>query len=72
MRPLTKLLDAIGGPNTAAATEAQRHLDTLTKPPRSLGRLARFRTSPRTNAESAPVRTSGIVALTRGELSANR
>ena len=39
MRPLTKLLDAIGGPNTAAAAEAQRHLDTLTKPPRSLGRL---------------------------------
>jgi nicotinate-nucleotide--dimethylbenzimidazole phosphoribosyltransferase len=39
VRELTKLLEAIGGPNTAAATEAQRHLDTLTKPPRSLGRL---------------------------------
>src|SRR2546423_7318165 len=39
MRPLTKLLDAIGGPQAAAAAEAQRHLDTLTKPPGSLGRL---------------------------------
>jgi nicotinate-nucleotide--dimethylbenzimidazole phosphoribosyltransferase len=39
VHPLTKLLDAIGGPNAAAAAEAQRHLDTLTKPPGSLGRL---------------------------------
>ena len=39
MRLLTKLLDAIGGPQAAAAAEAQRHLDTLTKPPGSLGRL---------------------------------
>ena len=39
MHPLTKLLDAIGGPHAAAAAEAQRHLDTLTKPPGSLGRL---------------------------------
>jgi nicotinate-nucleotide--dimethylbenzimidazole phosphoribosyltransferase len=39
VRPLAKLLDAIGGPDAAAAAEAQRHLDTLTKPPRSLGRL---------------------------------
>jgi len=39
VRPLTKLLDAIGGPQAAAAAQAQRHLDTLTKPPGSLGRL---------------------------------
>jgi nicotinate-nucleotide--dimethylbenzimidazole phosphoribosyltransferase len=39
VRLLTKLRDAIGGPHTAAATEAQRHLDALTKPPGSLGRL---------------------------------
>jgi nicotinate-nucleotide--dimethylbenzimidazole phosphoribosyltransferase len=36
---LTKLREAIGGPDTAAASEAQRHLDALTKPPGSLGRL---------------------------------
>jgi nicotinate-nucleotide--dimethylbenzimidazole phosphoribosyltransferase len=36
---LTKLCEAIGGPDTAAASEAQRHLDALTKPPGSLGRL---------------------------------
>jgi len=39
VRPLTKLLEAIGGPQAAAAAEAQAHLDTLTKPPGSLGRL---------------------------------
>ncbi len=39
MRHLTKLRDAIGGPLAAAAAEAQRHLDALTKPPGSLGRL---------------------------------
>lgn len=39
MRRLTKLRDAIGGPIAAAAAEAQRHLDALTKPPGSLGRL---------------------------------
>ena len=39
MRPLTKLLDAIGGPDPAAAAQTQRRLDTLTKPPGSLGRL---------------------------------
>jgi nicotinate-nucleotide--dimethylbenzimidazole phosphoribosyltransferase len=39
MRPLTKLREAIGGPDGAAAAVAQRHLDTLTKPPGSLGRL---------------------------------
>jgi nicotinate-nucleotide--dimethylbenzimidazole phosphoribosyltransferase len=39
MRLLTKLRDAIGGPRAAAATAAQRHLDALTKPPGSLGRL---------------------------------
>jgi len=39
MRLLTKLRDAIGGPREAAAAEAQRHLDALTKPPGSLGRL---------------------------------
>jgi nicotinate-nucleotide--dimethylbenzimidazole phosphoribosyltransferase len=39
MRPLTKLREAIGGPDGAAAACAQRHLDTLTKPPGSLGRL---------------------------------
>jgi nicotinate-nucleotide--dimethylbenzimidazole phosphoribosyltransferase len=39
MPPLSKLLDAIGGPDEAAATAAWRHLDTLTKPPGSLGRL---------------------------------
>src|SRR5262245_31272451 len=39
MRLLTKLRDAIGGRDTAAAAEAQRRLDALTKPPGSLGRL---------------------------------
>jgi nicotinate-nucleotide--dimethylbenzimidazole phosphoribosyltransferase len=39
VRPLSKLLDSIGGPDAAATAEAQRHLDTLTKPPGSLGRL---------------------------------
>ena len=39
MRPLTKLLEAIGGPDAAAAETAARHLDALTKPPGSLGRL---------------------------------
>jgi nicotinate-nucleotide--dimethylbenzimidazole phosphoribosyltransferase len=39
VRPLTKLLESIGGPDAAAAAECQRHLDTLTKPPGSLGRL---------------------------------
>ena len=39
MRQLTKLLEAIGAPRGAAAVEAQRHLDALTKPPGSLGRL---------------------------------
>jgi nicotinate-nucleotide--dimethylbenzimidazole phosphoribosyltransferase len=39
MRRLTKLRDAIGGPRAAAAAAAQRHLDALTKPPGSLGRL---------------------------------
>ena len=39
MRPLSKLLESIGGPDAAATAEAQRHLDTLTKPPGSLGRL---------------------------------
>jgi nicotinate-nucleotide--dimethylbenzimidazole phosphoribosyltransferase len=39
VRHLTKLRDAIGGPLAAAAAEAQRHLDALTKPPGSLGRL---------------------------------
>ena len=39
MHLLTKLRDAIGGPREAAAAEAQRHLDALTKPPGSLGRL---------------------------------
>jgi len=37
--PLSRLLDAIGGPRDTAAAAAQRHLDTLTKPPGSLGRL---------------------------------
>ena len=39
MRRLTKLREAIGGPDGAAAAGAQRHLDALTKPPGSLGRL---------------------------------
>ena len=39
MRALTRLREAIGGPDGAAAAAAQRHLDTLTKPPGSLGRL---------------------------------
>ena len=36
---LSKLLDAIAAPADGAAAAAQRHLDTLTKPPGSLGRL---------------------------------
>jgi nicotinate-nucleotide--dimethylbenzimidazole phosphoribosyltransferase len=39
MRGLPKLREAIGGPDEAAAAAARRHLDTLTKPPGSLGRL---------------------------------
>jgi nicotinate-nucleotide--dimethylbenzimidazole phosphoribosyltransferase len=39
VRLLTKLRDAIGGRDTAAAAQAQRRLDALTKPPGSLGRL---------------------------------
>ncbi|HXD94902.1 MAG TPA: nicotinate-nucleotide--dimethylbenzimidazole phosphoribosyltransferase [Candidatus Acidoferrum sp.] len=39
MDRLTKLREAIGGPLEAAAADAQRHLDSLTKPPGSLGRL---------------------------------
>jgi nicotinate-nucleotide--dimethylbenzimidazole phosphoribosyltransferase len=39
VRDLQRLRDAIGGPRGAAAAEAQRHLDALTKPPGSLGRL---------------------------------
>jgi nicotinate-nucleotide--dimethylbenzimidazole phosphoribosyltransferase len=39
MSDLKKLLDAIGAPDEAAAAAAWRHLDTLTKPPGSLGRL---------------------------------
>jgi len=37
--PLTRLREAIGGPHGEAADAARRHLDTLTKPPGSLGRL---------------------------------
>jgi nicotinate-nucleotide--dimethylbenzimidazole phosphoribosyltransferase len=36
---LARLLDAIAPPDAAAAIAAQAHLDSLTKPPRSLGRL---------------------------------
>ena len=39
MSDLPKLCEAIGGPLAAAAAEARRHLDSLTKPPGSLGRL---------------------------------
>jgi nicotinate-nucleotide--dimethylbenzimidazole phosphoribosyltransferase len=39
MRSLPRLLDAIAGPDPAAGAVAQRHLDQLTKPPGSLGRL---------------------------------
>jgi nicotinate-nucleotide--dimethylbenzimidazole phosphoribosyltransferase len=39
MHRLTRLRDAVGGPVAAAAAETQRRLDTLTKPPGSLGRL---------------------------------
>jgi nicotinate-nucleotide--dimethylbenzimidazole phosphoribosyltransferase len=37
--PLTRLREAIGGPREEAADAARRRLDTLTKPPGSLGRL---------------------------------
>jgi nicotinate-nucleotide--dimethylbenzimidazole phosphoribosyltransferase len=36
---LSKLLEAIGGPDAAGASETRRHLDALTKPAGSLGRL---------------------------------
>jgi nicotinate-nucleotide--dimethylbenzimidazole phosphoribosyltransferase len=36
---LSRLRDAIGGVDAAAAAAAQQHLDALTKPPGSLGRL---------------------------------
>src|SRR5438552_7876282 len=39
MSTLHKLLDAIAPPDDGAALAARRHLDTLTKPPGSLGRL---------------------------------
>lgn len=39
MSELSKLREAIGGPLEAAAAQARRHLDSLTKPPGSLGRL---------------------------------
>ncbi len=39
MTSLPRLLDAIVAPDGGAAVEAQRHLDSLTKPPGSLGRL---------------------------------
>jgi nicotinate-nucleotide--dimethylbenzimidazole phosphoribosyltransferase len=39
MSSLPKLLDAIAAPDPMAAALAQRHLDQLTKPPGSLGRL---------------------------------
>src|SRR5712691_7536803 len=39
MTSLHRLRDAIRPLSPAAAAEAQRHLDTLTKPPGSLGRL---------------------------------
>jgi nicotinate-nucleotide--dimethylbenzimidazole phosphoribosyltransferase len=39
MSELQKLREAIGGPRVAAAAEARGHLDSLTKPPGSLGRL---------------------------------
>jgi nicotinate-nucleotide--dimethylbenzimidazole phosphoribosyltransferase len=39
MDAISRLREAIGGPLAAAAGAAQRHLDTLTKPPGSLGRL---------------------------------
>jgi nicotinate-nucleotide--dimethylbenzimidazole phosphoribosyltransferase len=39
MVTISRLLDAIRPPDARAADEAQRHLDALTKPPGSLGRL---------------------------------
>jgi nicotinate-nucleotide--dimethylbenzimidazole phosphoribosyltransferase len=39
MTTLSRLLDAIAPPGDAGLPEAQSHLDTLTKPPGSLGRL---------------------------------
>ncbi|MGH7324997.1 MAG: nicotinate-nucleotide--dimethylbenzimidazole phosphoribosyltransferase, partial [Candidatus Rokuibacteriota bacterium] len=39
MTSLPKLLDAIVAPDGAAGVAARRHLDRLTKPPGSLGRL---------------------------------
>jgi len=39
MTSLSRLRDAIRSPVSDAAAEAQRHLDALTKPPGSLGRL---------------------------------
>ncbi len=36
---LSRLLSAIGAPPAGAASEAQHHLDSLTKPPGSLGRV---------------------------------
>jgi nicotinate-nucleotide--dimethylbenzimidazole phosphoribosyltransferase len=39
MSMLSRLLDSIAAPDDGAADAARRHLDTLTKPPGSLGRL---------------------------------
>src|SRR5437667_12703234 len=39
MTRLSRLLDAIAPPSAGGRQEAQRHVDSLTKPPGSLGRL---------------------------------
>ena len=41
---IAALCDAIAAPAPEAARDAQRHLDTLTKPPGSLGRLEELAT----------------------------
>ena len=44
MITLAALRDAIAAPAPGAARDARRHLDTLTKPPGSLGRLEELAT----------------------------
>ena len=44
MTTIAALCDAIAAPAPEAARDAQRHLDTLTKPPGSLGRLEELAT----------------------------
>ncbi len=65
MIALTRVLDAIAGPDPGAEAEARRRLDQLTKPPGSLGRLEELaiRLSGITGACPPPLRDPVIFTL---------